>query len=87
MIGIVQATEAVKLILGTGEPLVGRLMLYDALGNAVPRIEAAAQSRVPGLRRPSDDHRTDRLSGVLRRAAAAGRSSRCRPRAISIRSK
>ena len=31
IIGLVQATEAVKLILGTGEPLVGRLMLYDAL--------------------------------------------------------
>ena len=31
MIGIVQATEAVKLILGEGEPLVGRLLLYDAL--------------------------------------------------------
>jgi molybdopterin/thiamine biosynthesis adenylyltransferase/rhodanese-related sulfurtransferase len=31
-IGIVQATEAVKLILGIGEPLIGRLMLYDALG-------------------------------------------------------
>lgn len=31
MIGVVQATETVKLILGTGEPLVGRLLLYDAL--------------------------------------------------------
>ncbi len=31
-IGTVQATETVKLILGIGEPLVGRLMLYDALG-------------------------------------------------------
>jgi len=31
-IGIVQATETVKLILGIGEPLVGRLLLYDALG-------------------------------------------------------
>jgi len=31
LIGLVQATEAVKLILGTGEPLVGRLLLYDAL--------------------------------------------------------
>jgi sulfur-carrier protein adenylyltransferase/sulfurtransferase len=31
LIGVVQATEAVKLILGTGEPLVGRLLLYDAL--------------------------------------------------------
>jgi len=31
LIGIVQATEAVKLILGSGEPLIGRLLLYDAL--------------------------------------------------------
>jgi adenylyltransferase/sulfurtransferase len=31
MIGVVQATETVKLILGKGEPLVGRLLLYDAL--------------------------------------------------------
>jgi len=31
IIGLVQATEAVKLILGVGESLVGRLMLYDAL--------------------------------------------------------
>jgi sulfur-carrier protein adenylyltransferase/sulfurtransferase len=30
-IGLIQATEAVKLILGIGEPLVGRLLLYDAL--------------------------------------------------------
>ncbi len=32
MIGILQATEVVKLIMGIGEPLVGRLLLYDALG-------------------------------------------------------
>jgi adenylyltransferase/sulfurtransferase len=31
LVGMIQATEAVKLILGTGEPLVGRLVLYDAL--------------------------------------------------------
>jgi sulfur-carrier protein adenylyltransferase/sulfurtransferase len=30
-IGLIQATETVKLILGAGEPLVGRLLLYDAL--------------------------------------------------------
>src|SRR2546423_2036330 len=30
-IGLIQATEAVKLILGKGEPPVGRLLLYDAL--------------------------------------------------------
>jgi molybdopterin/thiamine biosynthesis adenylyltransferase/rhodanese-related sulfurtransferase/molybdopterin converting factor small subunit len=32
IVGLIQATETVKLILGTGEPLVGRLLLYDALG-------------------------------------------------------
>lgn len=31
-IGLIQATETVKLILRIGEPLVGRLLLYDALG-------------------------------------------------------
>ncbi len=30
-IGTVQATEAIKIITGIGEPLVGRLLLYDAL--------------------------------------------------------
>ncbi|MBM4068675.1 MAG: molybdopterin-synthase adenylyltransferase MoeB [Planctomycetes bacterium] len=31
LIGCIQATEAVKLILGRGSPLIGRLLLYDAL--------------------------------------------------------
>ncbi len=31
VIGVLQATEAVKLILGKGESLIGRLLLYDAL--------------------------------------------------------
>jgi sulfur-carrier protein adenylyltransferase/sulfurtransferase len=31
LIGLVQATETAKLILGVGEPLIGRLVLYDAL--------------------------------------------------------
>ena len=31
LLGIVQATETIKLILGSGEPLIGRLLLVDAL--------------------------------------------------------
>jgi adenylyltransferase/sulfurtransferase len=31
VIGVIQATEAIKLITGIGEPLVGRFMIYDAL--------------------------------------------------------
>ncbi|MFT5145004.1 MAG: rhodanese-related sulfurtransferase, partial [Thalassolituus oleivorans] len=30
-VGTLQATEVLKLLLGTGEPLIGRLLLYDAL--------------------------------------------------------
>jgi molybdopterin/thiamine biosynthesis adenylyltransferase/rhodanese-related sulfurtransferase len=31
VIGVIQATETIKLIIGQGEPLVGRLLMYDAL--------------------------------------------------------
>jgi adenylyltransferase/sulfurtransferase len=31
LIGVIQATEAVKLIMGIGEPLIGRFLIYDAL--------------------------------------------------------
>jgi molybdopterin/thiamine biosynthesis adenylyltransferase/rhodanese-related sulfurtransferase len=31
IIGVIQATEAIKVILGIGEPLVGRFLIYDAL--------------------------------------------------------
>jgi adenylyltransferase/sulfurtransferase len=31
IIGVIQATEAVKLIAGIGEPLIGRFLIYDAL--------------------------------------------------------
>ena len=31
VIGAIQATEAIKIITGEGEPLIGRLLLYDAL--------------------------------------------------------
>ena len=31
VIGTIQATEAIKLIMGIGEPLIGRFLIYDAL--------------------------------------------------------
>ncbi|HXG86828.1 MAG TPA: molybdopterin-synthase adenylyltransferase MoeB [Vicinamibacterales bacterium] len=31
IIGTIQATETIKLILGAGEPLIGRFLIYDAL--------------------------------------------------------
>jgi adenylyltransferase/sulfurtransferase len=32
LLGIIQATEVIKLVLGKGQPLIGRLLLVDALG-------------------------------------------------------
>jgi sulfur-carrier protein adenylyltransferase/sulfurtransferase len=31
VIGVIQATETIKLIVGIGEPLIGRLLMYDSL--------------------------------------------------------
>ena len=31
LVGVIQATEVIKLILGKGEPLIGRLLLVDSL--------------------------------------------------------
>ncbi len=39
IIGSIQATEAIKLVLGTGEPLAGKLVLYDALRNEFSTVK------------------------------------------------
>jgi adenylyltransferase/sulfurtransferase len=39
IIGSVQAVEAIKLVLGVGEPLVGKLLLYDALRNEFTTVK------------------------------------------------
>ena len=31
IVGSIQAVEAIKLILGKGEPLIGRLLMFDAM--------------------------------------------------------
>jgi sulfur-carrier protein adenylyltransferase/sulfurtransferase len=39
LVGLLQATEAVKLILGIGEPLIGRMMLVDALAMRIRELK------------------------------------------------
>jgi adenylyltransferase/sulfurtransferase len=46
-IGLIQATETVKLILGIGEPLVGRLLLYDALGMRFREVKLRKDPECP----------------------------------------
>lgn len=47
LIGVVQATEAVKLILGTGRPLIGRLLLYDALQMSFQEFKVRRNPKCP----------------------------------------
>jgi sulfur-carrier protein adenylyltransferase/sulfurtransferase len=37
--GLLQATEVIKLIVGVGEPAIGRLLLYDALGATLTEVK------------------------------------------------
>jgi molybdopterin/thiamine biosynthesis adenylyltransferase/rhodanese-related sulfurtransferase len=46
-VGIVQATETAKLILGIGEPLVGRLLTYDALGMEFRELRLSRDPECP----------------------------------------
>ncbi len=46
-VGAIQATEAIKLILGIGESLIGRLMLYDALGMTVDEVKLRKNPNCP----------------------------------------
>jgi sulfur-carrier protein adenylyltransferase/sulfurtransferase len=47
LIGVVQATEAVKLLLGKGEPLIGRLLTYDALGMRFREVRLRKDPQCP----------------------------------------
>ena len=47
VIGLIQATEVVKLILGKGETLVGRLMLYDALNMKFRELKLRKSAECP----------------------------------------
>src|SRR6202046_3064604 len=48
VIGLIQATETVKLILGIGQTLVGRLLLYDALGMKFRELKLRKHPDCPG---------------------------------------
>jgi sulfur-carrier protein adenylyltransferase/sulfurtransferase len=45
--GLLQATEVVKLILGEGDPLVGRLLMYDALAAKVTEVKVRRDPQCP----------------------------------------
>jgi molybdopterin/thiamine biosynthesis adenylyltransferase/rhodanese-related sulfurtransferase len=53
--GLLQATEVVKLILEIGEPAIGRLLLYDALGATLTEVKVHRDPECPICSRPPEE--------------------------------
>ncbi|PJF40329.1 MAG: molybdopterin-synthase adenylyltransferase MoeB [Chloroflexi bacterium] len=54
-IGTMQATEAIKLLLGIGEPMIGRMLLYDALEMSFTTIKVRKDPNCPVCGIAADD--------------------------------
>ena len=69
LVGMVQATEALKLVLGIGEPLVGRLLTYDALSMRFRELVLRRDPACPGC---GPDARFEGYVDLERMCIAAG---------------
>ena len=74
VVGTIQATEAVKLIMGVGEPLIGRFLIYDALRMRFRELKLRKDPDCPVC----GEHRTvtelidyDQFCGIAPPASAA----------------
>lgn len=67
LIGTIQATEAVKMILGIGEPLIGRLLLVDAAAMSFRTINVRMDPECPscGTREIKELKSYDELCGTM----------------------
>jgi sulfur-carrier protein adenylyltransferase/sulfurtransferase len=64
VMGILQAVETVKLVIGAGEPLVGRLLLYDALQETFTELKVRRDPNCPICSRDPETI-TDEEMGVF----------------------
>src|SRR5437764_3112349 len=62
--GMLQATEVVKLIVGSGEPLIGRLLLYDALAASFTELKVRRDPDCPVCSRDPSEI-SDEAMGVF----------------------
>jgi molybdopterin/thiamine biosynthesis adenylyltransferase/rhodanese-related sulfurtransferase len=62
--GLLQATEVIKLILDQGDPLIGRLLMYDALAATVTEVKVRRDPDCPICSRDPDSI-TDEEMGVF----------------------
>ncbi len=59
--GLLQATEVVKLVIGEGDPLIGRLLLYDALAATFTEVKVHRDPECPICSRDPADIGDDEL--------------------------
>jgi sulfur-carrier protein adenylyltransferase/sulfurtransferase len=77
VLGTLQATEAIKLITGSGTPLTGRLLTYDALEmrfnefRVARRADCAVCGEAPSITELRDAQPPQAAAGGLRRLSAA----------------
>ena len=69
IMGLLQANEVLKVLLGIGDPLVGRLLLFDALDGSFDELRLARDPACPTC---SDDARAARERGEWHAPAAFG---------------
>ncbi len=59
--GLLQATEVVKLVLGAGDPLIGRLLMYDALAARFTEVKVRRDPQCPICSRDPESISDDEL--------------------------
>jgi molybdopterin/thiamine biosynthesis adenylyltransferase/rhodanese-related sulfurtransferase len=59
--GLLQATEVIKLITGSGDPLVGRLLMYDALAATTTELKVRRDPECPICSREPDEIADDEM--------------------------
>ncbi len=59
--GLLQATEVVKLIIGAGTPLIGRLLMYDALDATTTELKVRRDPECPICSRPPEEITSDEM--------------------------
>jgi sulfur-carrier protein adenylyltransferase/sulfurtransferase len=59
--GLLQATEVIKLIIGSGDPLIGRLLMYDALAATTTELKVRRDPECPICSREPDEIGDDEM--------------------------
>jgi hypothetical protein len=59
--GLLQATEVIKLVTETGDPLIGRLLLYDALATSFTELKVRRDPDCPICSREPESISADEM--------------------------